>query len=141
MLANQLPLFALARPALVDATAAVDASAISASATPSMTTALGVLSEARARHREKLSAGDRSVSTEPPLTLVAFTDPNDLLSYRLPPHDLAIVGINTIVANVITSNADTYFGYAENPYPAHTAYNQNADALRLLFGGSTRSRQ
>jgi hypothetical protein len=38
-----------------------------------------------------------------------------------------------------TSNADSYFGCVENHYPAHTAYSQNADALRLLFGGSART--
>ncbi|MGA2779359.1 MAG: hypothetical protein ABSF94_17525 [Steroidobacteraceae bacterium] len=133
MLANQLPLFALARPAPAPAVAGLD---VSASPTPSMTTALGVLSEARARHRAKQSLDAQRSMVEAPLSLVAFSDPNDLLSYRIPPNDTAIVGNGTTVVNVITSNADSYFGYVENPYPAHTAYNQNPDAVRLLFGGS-----
>ena len=112
---------------------------VTASRTPSMATALGVLSHARGRYHAKHLTDIRQLTTEAPLSLVAFTDPNDLLSYRLPPNGTAIVGNGTSVVNVITSNAAAYFGYAENPYPAHTGYNQNPDALRVLFGGSSRS--
>jgi hypothetical protein len=135
MLANQLPLFALARPAPAPAVLGLD---VTASPTPSMAMALGVLSEARARHRANHSTDSQQPTTEAPLSLVDFTDPNDLLSYRIPPNDSAIVGNGTVVVNVITSNADAYFGYVENPYPAHTGYNRNPDALQLLFGGSSR---
>jgi|SRR5271166_2006177 len=137
MLANQLPIFALARPAPAVTIAPID---VTKSPTPGMAAAIRMLSEARKRYRGKHAAGNALSSIEPPLSLVAFTDPNDLLSYRLPPDDTAIIGADTSVVNVITSNADSYFGYVENPYPAHTAYSQNADALRLLFGGSARTK-
>jgi hypothetical protein len=97
-----------------------------------------VLSEARARHRSKQSVEVQRSTIEAPLSLVAFSDPNDLLSYRIRPDDTAVVGTGTAVVNVITSNADAYFDYVENPYPAHTGYNRNTDALRLPLGGSSR---
>jgi hypothetical protein len=136
MLANQLPILALARPALVQAASTSDAAA---SKTPSMATALSVLSEARVRHRRNHSSDPQLSATDSKLSLVAFTDPNDLLSYRLLPDDPA-VGADTKVVNVITSNDYTYLGQAENPLSAHTTYSQNPDALRILFGGSARGR-
>ena len=133
MLANQLPILALARPALVQAASTTDTAATK---TPSMATALSVLSEARLHHQ-----GRHPGEPPPPkLTLVAFTDPNDLLSYRLKPNDPAVVGTDTKVVNVITSNDATYFGEVENPLTAHNNYNQNPDALKVLFGGSARGK-
>jgi hypothetical protein len=135
MLANQLPILALARPALTQAASSAD---VEPSKTPSMTTALNVLSESRARHHTKYLADQQISPSESKLTLVAFTDPNDLLSYRLPSNEPAVVGADTRVVDVITSNDTTYFGEFENPFTAHTTYNQNPDALRLLFGGSAK---
>ncbi|MBJ7310030.1 hypothetical protein ACFOLJ_26195 [Rugamonas sp. CCM 8940] len=68
-----------------------------------------------------------------PLTLVAFTDPNDLLSYLLLPahYDSSKVAI----ANVLVSNDKTYFGLLENPYAAHTGYLQNADVAQAIVCG------
>jgi hypothetical protein len=133
MLANQLPILALARPALVQAASTPDANA---SQTPALATALSVLSEARLHHE-----GRHLDEPKPPtLTLVAFTDPNDLLSYRLRPNDPVVVGTDTKVANVITSNDATYFGQVENPLTAHTTYSKNPDALRVLFGGCGKGR-
>jgi hypothetical protein len=137
MLANQLPILALARPALVQAASIND---LSASKTPAMATALSVLSEAQARHRDKQRRDPQLSLAEPKLSLVAFTDPNDLLSYRLLPNDPAVVGSATRVVNVITSNADTYFGQVGNPLTAHEGYDLNKDVLRLLFGGSARKK-
>jgi hypothetical protein len=101
-----------------------------------MLTALKVLSEARKRHRTAMHLLNR----DPAINVVAFTDPNDLLSYRIPPGDTAILGSDATVTNVITSNGGAILGYVENPYPAHTAYHQNMDVLRLLFGGSAREK-
>jgi hypothetical protein len=131
MLANQLPILALARPALVQAASTTDPTA---SKTPAMATALSVLSDARVHHHEKHS----DESQPPKLSLVAFTDPNDLLSYRLLTNDSAVVGADTRVVNVITSNDTSYFWEVENPLTAHEGYHLNKDALRLLFGGSAR---
>lgn len=71
------------------------------------------------------------------LALVAFTDPNDLLSYRLLPSRYAIQGID--VADVLVSNAPTFFGALELPTTAHTGYATNNDVARLIVCGSTGS--
>jgi hypothetical protein len=113
----------------VQATSTADANA---SSTPALATALSVLSEARVNHQER----HKDEPQPPKLTLVAFTDPNDLLSYRLRPDDPTVIGTGTKVVNVITSNDSTYFGQVENPLTAHEGYNKNPDALRVLFGGS-----
>lgn len=143
MLANQLPILALARPALVQAASNTPDPATSpaASKTPAMATALSVLSDARKRHEKTRESDPKLQATEAKLSLVAFTDPNDLLSYRLKPDDQAVVGANTTVVNVITSNDYSYLGLVENPLTAHEGYPLNKDALRLLFGGSARSLQ
>ena len=148
MLANQLPILALARPALVQAATNITTSNTTASyptdptasKTPAMATAVNVLSNARARHRERHRADPQLTTTESKLSLVAFTDPNDLLSYRLLPDDPAIVGADPKQVHVINSNGATYFGEVENPLTAHEGYDLNKDALRLLFGGSARAR-
>lgn len=44
-----------------------------------------------------------------------------------------------VVANVITSNDYTWFGYVEDPKTAHTTYYMDKDVLKLIFGGSARS--
>jgi hypothetical protein len=133
MLANQLPILALARPALVQASSTMDPSH---SKTPAMATALSALSDARVHHRRRHP--DEPQAAE--LSLVAFTDPNDLLSYRLLANDPAVVGADTRVVNVITSNDATYFGEVENPLTSHEGYDLNKDASRLLFGGSAREK-
>jgi hypothetical protein len=134
MLANQLPILALARPALVQDV--LNTTDPATSKTPAMATALNVLSEARMHHQ-----GRHPEDARPPkLSLIAFTDPNDLLSYRLTPNDLAVVGANTNIVNVITSNDYSYFGFIENPLIAHEGYNKNLDALRILFNGTKKSR-
>lgn len=72
----------------------------------------------------------------PALSVVAFTDPNDLLSYRLPLDYFTRCGIDATVANLIVSNAPEILGAVENPYPAHTDYEANAAALRYLWCGT-----
>jgi hypothetical protein len=137
MLANQLPILALAKPTLTQAASTTDPSA---SKTPAMATALSVLSDSRKRHEKKRESDPQLQATEPKLSLVAFTDPNDLLSYRLLTNDPTVVVTNTRVVNVITSNDTTYFGEVENPLTAHEGYDLNKDVLRLLFGGSARGK-
>jgi hypothetical protein len=127
MLANQLPLLALAR----------DTSATAVERRGhSLVQALKVIADARARHIARQQQQGRPVTFADTLTLVDFTDPNDLLSYRIPPNDIALIGPNARVVNVLVSNGPSYFGYVENPYPAHTSYGLNPAVLRLLFGGT-----
>ena len=71
------------------------------------------------------------------LTLVAFTDPNDLLSYRLQPSRYAVPGV--AVADVLVSNATTYFGLLERPDTAHTGYGANPAVTALISCGHPKS--
>jgi hypothetical protein len=72
------------------------------------------------------------------MALVAFTDPNDLLSYRLLPSRYAVPGID--VADVLVSNDWTYLGLLELPNTAHTDYRLNQDVTRLIACGSIGSK-
>jgi hypothetical protein len=64
-------------------------------------------------------------------SVVAFTDPNDLLSYVLGPSSHAQQAAYPII-DVIVSNDYTYFGLFENPYAAHMTY-EDEDAVRQLI--------
>lgn len=67
------------------------------------------------------------------LAIVAFTDPNDLLSYRLRRSQYASADVG--VANVLVSNRRTWLGLIEEPYGAHTGYLDNPDVQRILMNG------
>lgn len=77
----------------------------------------------------------RSMRPKHVIRIVAFSDPNDLLSYRLLP-DNELAGVELI--NVIVSNDTTYFGLLENPYTAHVCYNTNPSVIGLLALGHKR---
>ncbi|MBW8363351.1 MAG: hypothetical protein K0M39_02210 [Rhizobium sp.] len=72
--------------------------------------------------------------TAPPPRVVAFTDPNDALSYILAP---AKQVANYDVVDVLVSNDNTYLGLLENPYPAHVGYLANPEVMRLIACGSS----
>lgn len=65
--------------------------------------------------------------------MVAFTDPNDLLSYRLLPARYAAPDV--AVADVLVSNARTWLGLIENPVAAHMNYLANPDVGKLITCG------
>ena len=67
------------------------------------------------------------------LALVAFTDPNDLLSYRLLPTRYAAPEVT--VADVLVSNDRTWLGLLENPVTAHLGYLANPDVGALIACG------
>lgn len=67
------------------------------------------------------------------LAVVAFTDPNDLLSYRLLPARYAAPDV--AVADVLVSNARTWLGLIENPLTAHMSYLDNPDVDALIACG------
>jgi hypothetical protein len=64
------------------------------------------------------------------LTVVAFLDPNDLLSFRLVPGS-----DRARVVNFVVSNADTYLGYAELPTSAHCNYIRNGYVMHAIVAG------
>lgn len=117
MAANQLPMLNLARQ---DVSAA---KAFAASSLPN--DSLAGLLELRRRQ-----PGPKSIQR---LAIVAITDPNDLLSYRLMRSQYASVDV--AVANVLVSNRKTWFGLIEEPYGAHTDYLDNPDVARLILTG------
>lgn len=72
------------------------------------------------------------------LAIVAITDPNDLLSYRLLRSQYASADV--AIANVLVSNKTTWLGQIEEPYGAHTTYLDNPDVERLIMTGWERER-
>jgi hypothetical protein len=94
-------------------------------------------------HRRK-QATSRPVATTQPasgrLFIVAFSDPNDLLSYPIPPW---LESSNEAhFANVSITVAKTAYyipteGWIANPIPAHTGYGIDDQIIHLLlFGGN-----
>lgn len=67
------------------------------------------------------------------LAVVAFTDPNDLLSYRLLPARYAAPDV--AVADVLVSNDRTWLGLIENPVTAHLDYLANPDMGVMIACG------
>ncbi|MHA4867984.1 hypothetical protein ACXZ1M_09795 [Duganella sp. PWIR1] len=121
MAANQIPLLSLADQPLSAAAVAAPASV------PPPDSLLQLL-----RLRLATEAGEDAKAARP-LTLVAFTDPNDLLSYTLPPEQYAQLSVT--VYNILVSNAPTYLGLLERPDTAHLEYLGNPDVGRLIACG------
>ena len=65
-------------------------------------------------------------------TIVAFTDPNDLLSYEVHPED--VCGSRDIY-NVIVSNTPSWFGLGARPDHAHKWYRVNPDVVAMIVCG------
>ncbi len=87
--------------------------------------------------KRRAPARERRTPAGGPLVLIAFTDPNDVLSYTLPPERYRAQGAQ--VHNVLVSNARTYFGWLENPVDAHLGYLANPDVGSLISCGVPRS--
>jgi len=119
MAANQIPLLSLADQQITSAVGLA----------PVVPDSLQLLLQKRLASKERRA--DRH------LTLVAFTDPNDLLSYTLPPEKYAREGIT--VYNILVSNAPTYLGLLERPDHAHLEYLTNPDVGRLIACGQPTS--
>ena len=70
-------------------------------------------------------------------TVVAFSDPNDLLSYPLLGSSYRSAQWSDVqFADVLVSNDRSWFGLIENPWNAHTGYEKNPDVTRLMLHGS-----
>jgi hypothetical protein len=77
----------------------------------------------------------KAPSTAEPMTVIAFSDPNDLLSYRIVPGHLAGNLKDFRVVNVIVSNDATYFDYVERPDTAHCGYTWNPHVFGMMAKG------
>lgn len=115
LLANQIPLLDAADVSL--ATARSDTGSDLAS----------LLAEAR------MDAASLKAAALPTLHVVAFSDPNDLLSYRLPTGTYFDGDIQLV--NVIVSNAPTVAGLFEMPDAAHCGYKWNQYVSGTLIHG------
>lgn len=124
MAANQIPLLSLA-----DQQVAGGAAAMAAAAPEDSLQAL--LRARRTPAAPRMNGGSRQ------LTMVAFSDPNDLLSFTLEPKRYA--GPEVAIVNVLVSNAPTWFGMLERPDHAHTNYLLNPDVARMVACGQPRS--
>jgi len=122
MNANQIPILSLAEQTLPDASLR--------EATQPVDSLQKLLRE---RPRSLL---ERAGSIER-LVIVAFTDPNDLLSYVLPPERYRDEGVQ--VVNVLVSNEPTLLGKIERPDTAHRGYSANPDVPSLMSCGVPKS--
>ncbi|MGE8165987.1 hypothetical protein ACQKRQ_38330 [Paraburkholderia sp. NPDC080076] len=84
-----------------------------------------------------LFGANKAVANERP-NVVAFTDPNDLLSYVLVP-SMNRQSMNYEVVDVVTSNSPTYFGAIERPDYAHLDYDTNKSVIDSIVCGNPKS--
>lgn len=125
MRANQMPILALADKHL-DGTASPERIDAGFPTDPI---------QALIRRRNAGPAGARSRAVP---TVVAFSDPNDLLSYPLARSPFAAAASYPIV-DVIVSNDKSYLGLFELPNTAHLDYAKTAAVRRLIACGNPRS--
>jgi hypothetical protein len=125
MRANQMPILALADKRL-DGTLSLEADDAGFPMDP-------IQALIRRRNAEPGESRIRSVPT-----VVAFSDPNDLLSYALARSPLA-AGADYPIVDVIVSNAPSYAGLFELPNKAHQDYAKTAAVRRLIACGNPRS--
>ena len=125
MLANQVPLLDAAGSVAMDRILEPQPPSAPARMRTTEGDVFGLLS--RARRQALPGAG--------PMTVVAFSDPNDLLSYRIIPEHLAEDFREFRVINVLVSNDTTYFGYLERPDMAHCGYPWNPHVFGMLARG------
>ena len=102
LLANQVPLLNLG------------ARGNSTSGTPDAYAHLKAFATARTSSRQEHSLA------QVPIHIVAFSDPNDLLTYQLPKDSLS--RDDAIIINIIVSNDATYLWLIESPAAAHENY-------------------
>ena len=123
MLSNQVPLLDSA------GSVAMDRTLVTGSVPPKMRTSAGDVFSLLSRARRQ------ALPATGPMTVVAFSDPNDLLSYRIIPDHLAEDLKEFRVINVLVSNDATYFGYLERPDMAHCGYPWNPRVFGMLARG------
>lgn len=132
MAANQIPLLSLADQQMNQSPAGMTPSAAAVHA------AAAAPPDSLQQLLRKRQAMLQRAARDQRLTLVAFTDPNDLLSYTLPPERYAQDGVT--VYNILVSNAPTWLNLLERPDTAHLEYLSNPDVGRLIACGQPSSK-
>lgn len=137
MAANQIPLLTMADQPLA---AAEEILAAAAHGPAPASASASALSPAPGDSLQQLLALRRTgvaLTAAPQLVLVGFNDPNDLLSYTLPPKRYDGAGV--AVYNILVSNGATWLGLLERPDQAHLDYLYNPDVDRLIVCGQPAS--
>lgn len=119
LLSNQIPLLDVAQ---------IDPSVKSARAIGGLSSLEAAIDRSAARRKSK-------ADTVPTVEVVAFTDPNDVLSYRLPPGYIQLENAKVSLTNLLVSNDWTFLGLAENPGTAHPGYAKNLDVIHGIVCG------
>lgn len=127
MFANQIPILDLASIAEADGQALV-----SGRARTSFQNLVRRLRPEKALSPKPVARGALAVPEA--LHVVAFTDPNDVLSYRMPQGYFGKRD-DIVITNVLTSNAPVVLGLLADPAGAHSDYRSNPDAMALLACG------
>jgi hypothetical protein len=128
LVSNQIPLLDQANPVLPSTASTLG----TADPTPGGSS-LGVFLELVEQSRQVNPALLDVAGAQRLLPVVAFTDPNDLLSYRLTPASLHFDRAHLV--NVLVSNDWTYLGLVERPDNAHCGYAINSYVLATLVLG------
>lgn len=163
MMANQLPLLGLAnaRPTMNSHDGGVRLMALSVAAPASSAQPAFVEASAASRWSAQRSALRAATQAQPDevlqlaiirrdaiadnngptntgtLDIVAFSDPNDLLSYSIPDWYASASGeLNVRVTNVFVHNAPRWLWLVENPSSAHTNYMINDDVWKAIACGA-----
>jgi hypothetical protein len=152
MFANQLPLLTLAdvpttrksdgSPSIIDFKHYTDIDASRQPADP-QAPAASTTSERSAPHllwfatvKSTLSHSQQQQAAK--LDVVAFSDPNDLLSYIIPPWFEQDMGnLQFQITNVSVQNAFHWLHVYESPTAAHDQYMVNADVWKVIRCGAT----
>ncbi len=129
MRANQLPILALADKNL-DGTSALRADAIGTPAAGYPEDPIAALMQIQRARATTFGADAKRTLPQ----VVAFTDPNDLLSFILAPSPHGQAAGYPVV-DVVLSNDKTYLGVAELPTTAHLGYGSNPKVQRLIACG------
>ena len=140
MFANQIPLLELAdlkpRPSAPGAGPSLESTKLNA-----------FLDRVRRWRGARVRAQGRPAGAGPeaappetqPLEIVAFTDPNDLLSYELNRRNYRQAGADPHAfetSNVLYPNATAWLGLFADPLSAHTGYSKNPEVLDLVACGA-----
>jgi hypothetical protein len=139
MAGNQIPMLSLADQQIDSAQAAAARPAATQPGTDSLQQLLQMRRQRASSTASTTGATSRAGVAAPPLVLVAFTDPSDVLSYTLQTARYAQEGAT--VYNVLVSNAPIWFGALERPDTAHLNYLENADVARLIACGQPTSQR
>jgi hypothetical protein len=81
----------------------------------------------------KLQASSPNKTSSDPVSIVVYSDPNDLVGYPLT-EDWLPLEAGFKMTNVLISNGDTYFGYIENPLVAHRG-TARPGVFKLILNG------